>query len=232
MSDERSDAEQVLNELEPQPAHEAIPVSRRQTLRALASVGALTTVGSASGQSAGTVIADEAVFSNYGWESSAEGGTLTIDGDQYTFDGSGEIGLPDGGVGTELVTPDEIESELIGPSGQVLFRAFTIPDSVFSHRYVGSNDTDLHAVNASDGTEEWTYSTGGGIYSSPAVVDGTVYVGSDDGDLHAVNASDGTEEWTYSTGGGIYYSSTIGIHDGWTFASRPGVVGNTEPLQP
>jgi len=125
--DERSDAEQVLAELDPQPAHEAIRVSRRQTLRALASVGALTTVGSASGQSAGTVVADEAYFANYGWEPSAEGGTLTIDGDQYTFDGSEEIGLDDGGVGTELVTPSGQASELIGPSGQVLWSV--IPDS-------------------------------------------------------------------------------------------------------
>ena len=127
--DERSDAEQVLAELDPQPAHEVIPVSRRQTLRALASVGALSAVGSAHAQSAGTVVADEAYFSNYGWESSAEGGTLTIDGDQYTFDGSEEIGLPDGGVGTEVLTPDGSASELIGPSGQTLWET-PIPDSV------------------------------------------------------------------------------------------------------
>ena len=122
------DAQQVLAELDPQPAHEVIPVSRRQTLRALASVGALTTVGSASGQSAGTVRADEAYFANYGWEPSAEGGTLTIDGDEYTFDGGEEIGLDDGSVGTELVTPSGQASELIGPSGQVLWS--WIPDSV------------------------------------------------------------------------------------------------------
>ena len=132
--DERSDAEQVLAELDPKRAHEALGVSRRQTLRALASVGALTSVGSASGQSAGTVVADEAYFSNYGWEPDGSGGgTLTIDGDAYTFDGSETIGLPDGGVGGELVTPSgATASELIGPSGQVLWEGDAIRDSVVS----------------------------------------------------------------------------------------------------
>ena len=155
-ADERSDAEQVLAELDPQPAHEVIPVSRRQTLRALASVGALSAVGSASAQSAGTVVADEAVFSNYGGEPSAEGGTLTLDGDEYTFDGSSEIGLDDGSVGTELLTPGGDASELIGPSGQVLW-APPIPDSVVSR--ISDNYSNNSASTASgllfSSTEPW-----------------------------------------------------------------------------
>ncbi len=124
-------------------------------------------------------------------------------------------------------------SEVRKGDGTVLWSAGpAIPDSVVSYRHIGSYDNNLHAVNASDGTEEWTYSTGDDISSSPAVVDGTVYVGSYDNNLHAVNASDGTEEWTYSTGGLIYYPSPIGGADGWSFVNRPGRIGNTEPIEP
>ena len=181
--DERSDAEQVLAELDPQPAHEAIRVSRRQTLRALASVGALTTVGSASGQSAGTVVADEAYFANYGWEPSAEGGTLTIDGDQYTFDGSEEIGLDDGGVGTELVTPSGQASELIGPSGQVLWERVGIPDSAV-YRWV------LDSVG--DGTAEDSVGTADGTVNGVTSTSGT-WVGDAAGD------GDGTGDYIATT---------------------------------
>lgn len=107
-----------------------------------------------------------------------------------------------------------------------------IPDSVVNQRFIGNNSGSLHAVNASDGSGKWTYSTADSIHSSPAVVDGTVYIGSNDGSLYAVNTSDGSEEWTQSTGNAIYSSSPIGGADGWAFTNRPGAVGNTEPLQP
>lgn len=55
--------------------------------------------------------------------------------------------------------------------------------------YVGSDDTNLYAVDAATGTEQWAFETGGGVRSSPTVVDGTVYVGSKDGNLYAITAS-------------------------------------------
>ena len=61
--------------------------------------------------------------------------------------------------------------------------------------YVGSEDKNLYAVHAADGTEAWKFATGDIVESSPALShDGsTVYVGSDDHNLYAVHAANGTE---------------------------------------
>jgi outer membrane protein assembly factor BamB len=53
----------------------------------------------------------------------------------------------------------------------------------------------------------WSYTTGGGVNSSPAVANGVVYVGSGDGNVYALNASTGALVWSYATGGGVYFSS-------------------------
>ena len=130
--DER--VQQVIDELDPTPASEsAWPVSRRQTLRALAAAGLIGAgSASASAESAGTVIADEAVFSNYGSESVSDGWELTIDDDVFALTESEDtIGLPDGGVGEEVVLPNGAEAlEMIAPDGTVVFDSVDIPDSV------------------------------------------------------------------------------------------------------
>ena len=41
----------------------------------------------------------------------------------------------------------------------------------------------------------WTFTTGGAVESSPAVVNGIVYVGSDDGCVYALNAANGALIW-------------------------------------
>jgi len=64
--------------------------------------------------------------------------------------------------------------------------------------YVGSDDGHLYAVNATDGSQEWMFGTGGAVESSPTVVDGTVYVGNNDGLLYAVDAETGSQEWAFS----------------------------------
>ena len=55
--------------------------------------------------------------------------------------------------------------------------------------YVGSTDNNFYAVNASNGYQLWSYTTGGSIYSSAAVAKGgQVYIGSDDGHLYCINS--------------------------------------------
>ncbi len=58
-------------------------------------------------------------------------------------------------------------------------------------------------------TEQWRFSTGGGVWSSPAVVNGVVYIGSDDKNLYAVDAVTGKEQWRFSTGGGVWSSPAV-----------------------
>jgi glucose dehydrogenase len=43
---------------------------------------------------------------------------------------------------------------------------------------------------------KWSYTTGGKVYSSPAVANGVVYVGSIDGNVYALNASTGALLWS------------------------------------
>ncbi len=75
--------------------------------------------------------------------------------------------------------------------------------------YVGSNDRNLYAVNATTGALLWKYTTGGAVSSSPAVANGVVYVGSEDYSLYALNATTGALLWKYATGGTIYSSPVV-----------------------
>ena len=158
MSDEI--VQQVIDELDPTPASEAAwPVSRRQTLRALAAAGLLGSVGSASAESAGRVIADEAFLSNYDSESVSDGWELTIDDDVFALTESDTetIGLPDDGVAEEVVTPGGVEaSQVVAPDGTVVFEDAAIPDSGVSRWTFDDGDTDsgtaLDVWNDNDGT--------------------------------------------------------------------------------
>src|ERR1700674_1365913 len=46
----------------------------------------------------------------------------------------------------------------------------------------------------------WSYTTGSGVFSSPAVVNGVVYFGSGDSNVYALNAHTGARIWNYTTG--------------------------------
>jgi outer membrane protein assembly factor BamB len=100
--------------------------------------------------------------------------------------------------------------------------------------FVGSDDGNLYAFNALDGTTLWTGPTGGPVRSSPAIDGNVVYVGSDDGKVYAFDA-DGTgcagapkvcdPLWTASTGGAVASSPAVvggivyvGSNDGTVYA--------------
>jgi outer membrane protein assembly factor BamB len=52
-------------------------------------------------------------------------------------------------------------------------------------------------VSGGVGALLWSYATGNGVNSSPAVVNGVVYVSSYDGNVYALNASTGALLWSY-----------------------------------
>src|SRR5271154_7035856 len=65
--------------------------------------------------------------------------------------------------------------------------------------YVGSQSSDLIAVNLADGSLLWKYKVKDGIgESSPAVHAGVVVVGDLSGMIHGVNAKDGKGLWTFA----------------------------------
>lgn len=75
--------------------------------------------------------------------------------------------------------------------------------------YIGSDDGNLYALNAHNGTLLWKYTTGGAILSSPALVNNTIYVGSMDKYLYAIDAATGALKWKFLTATGIGSESPV-----------------------
>jgi len=105
------------------------------------------------------------------------------------------------GAGTLTLTKEATAQENLGterwqftPGGAVA--SPTVADGTV---YVGSADSNLYAVDAQTGTEQWRFQVGG--VASPTVADGTVYVGSADSKLYAVDAQTGTEQWRFRQAG-------------------------------
>jgi outer membrane protein assembly factor BamB len=75
--------------------------------------------------------------------------------------------------------------------------------------YIGSEDGEVYALNASTGAKRWSYATGGSILSSPTVVNGVVYIGSFDANVYALDAATGAKLWNYATGSAISSSPAV-----------------------
>jgi outer membrane protein assembly factor BamB len=78
--------------------------------------------------------------------------------------------------------------------------------------YVGSNDHNIYALNATNGGIVWNYTTGDVVISSPAVFEGLIYVGSYDRNVYALSASDGSVKWNFTSGGSV--ASSPAVSDG------------------
>src|ERR1700722_16616506 len=76
--------------------------------------------------------------------------------------------------------------------------------------YVGSQTSELIAVNLADGKLKWKYKVMDGIgESSPAVQDGVVVVGDLSGVVHGVSAQDGKGIWTFAASSEVKASPVI-----------------------
>ncbi len=61
----------------------------------------------------------------------------------------------------------------------------------------------LHAINASNGTEQWRFPVTGtlqGLYATPALNAGTLYLGAWDGSVYAIDAATGQQRWSFASG--------------------------------
>ena len=81
----------------------------------------------------------------------------------------------------------------IQKNGQEIFSSPAL-SSDESTLYIGIG-SQLVAFDAATGSENWSFNTGGPVYSSPSVSsDGNIYVGSFDGKLYSIDAS-GNLNW-------------------------------------
>lgn len=97
----------------------------------------------------------------------------------------------------------------LGASGQF----YSTPAVAYGRVYAGNTDGRVYSYDSADGTLAWSYSTGGYVYSSPAVantrhVRPTVFIGSFDGNVYALNAKDGSLRWSRPAGGQVVGSLT------------------------
>lgn len=114
-------------------------------------------------------------------------------------------------------------------NGQILSSPIIENGTVF----VGSNNSNLYAINAKTGEEKWQFKTGGSISSTPAISKGNVLFLSQDGFFYCLNEQNGTLKWKFKTGGESvynvkdYYNGSF-KPDFWDFYLSSAVVENNK----
>jgi len=81
--------------------------------------------------------------------------------------------------------------------------------------YIGSTDGKVYSFGAASGELRWSRSTGGYVYSSPAVWNRTVFAGSYSHDLVALDAATGEVRWRFHANGPISGSPTVMAGNVW-----------------
>lgn len=106
---------------------------------------------------------------------------------------------------------DEFQPEVQWHQDRLLSRGVRKPPTVVDGTvYVGGGvgNNYVTALDATDGTIEWSFRTNGDVFTSPQVVDGTVYVGSEDGNVYALDPLTGDKRWEFETDGTGWSSPT------------------------
>jgi outer membrane protein assembly factor BamB len=118
-------------------------------------------------------------------------GPAVVDGVAYTGSGDGHV------YAIDVSTAKLLWKVLLDKSFDASW-----PTVVNSTVYVGTGvDHGLfYALNAKTGAVIWKFRPGGGVFNSPAVLNGRVYFGANDGDVYALDATTGKLVWTFSTG--------------------------------
>ena len=83
----------------------------------------------------------------------------------------------------------------------------------------GAEDGSVYALDATYGTERWSYNTGAPVFASPAASNGVAYCGNVDGKLFAFNVKNGTVLWQFNAGSSVY--ATL------SFANNLTLIGTT-----
>lgn len=100
-------------------------------------------------------------------------------------------------VPTNTPLPDPGSIDWTYQTGGAIWGTPTVQDGVV---YIGSDDRNLYALEASTGLVKWQFATGGLVRSTPALADGNVYFESDDGYLYALAARTGEQVWRTDIG--------------------------------
>jgi outer membrane protein assembly factor BamB len=66
--------------------------------------------------------------------------------------------------------------------------------------YFGGTDGNVYGLDPTTGNEKWQFTTGGEIWSTPAIDNNTLYVGSFDRKIYAVDIPSKSAKWQFPTG--------------------------------
>lgn len=77
------------------------------------------------------------------------------------------------------------------------------------HDGFNAQESTLSAANVGGLRQLWSFTTGGMVRSSAAVVNGTVYFGSGDAKVYALDALSGSLKWSFTTGGAVDGSPAV-----------------------
>ena len=75
--------------------------------------------------------------------------------------------------------------------------------------YFGSDDGNLYALETEAGIQRWFFETNDGIWSTPAIFEGSLYVTSLDSNLYVLDAVTGALQWKFGTDAGIAATPVI-----------------------
>ncbi|MBD3310276.1 PQQ-binding-like beta-propeller repeat protein [Candidatus Woesearchaeota archaeon] len=89
----------------------------------------------------------------------------------------------------------------------------TSPVIAESKVFFQSKDSNVYALDASDGSQSWNYTLGNPNAGSCAVGDGIVFIGCNDNNFYALNSTDGSHIWNYTVAGSRILSSPV-VSDG------------------
>ena len=128
---------------------------------------------------------------------------------------AGKIGLHSFSVPADALPGQHWITAIGRESGDAAQRPFTVETDWVQRGFgarakrINPYENVLNAGNVSSLDTVWTATTGGAIYSAPAVANGVVYVGSDDNKLYAYNATTGAPLWSAATGNQIVSSPAV-----------------------
>jgi outer membrane protein assembly factor BamB len=110
------------------------------------------------------------------------------------------------GYATDSSSADSVKLLWTYPTGRMVQSS---PAVVNGCVFVGSRDSVIYCLNASNGKLIWQFPIRTEVWSSPAVYYGCVYIGADDGWFYCFNVTTGMPIWISKAGGPVRSSPAI-----------------------
>ena len=73
----------------------------------------------------------------------------------------------------------------------------------------GSWDGNLYSLDSTNGNLKWTFNTGWGIVTTPAISENFIFVASNDNNFYAVNKENGNLEWSFKCKSAIHSNPIV-----------------------